>query len=187
MSLEVSPEFAKDRLESPNNLVNLIHKRLRENHGRNPGSSSFTIEEKANVAVLAEIVGNKEASEILHMPQQQVGQMTLAHEMNGFSKSNQFSEELQEAIDEKKPKKDSIASKAVDIILASFTALTPLVSGGGVKARDLASIAKDASSVVKNLSDDKKGSGITVIIQAPREKSISEFETIKIGVAIGQS
>ena len=82
--------------------------------------------------------------------------------------------------------KERISKKAVRTALAALKEITPQKLEG-VKARDLASIAKDMTSVIRDMepkSDQpNQQNNVQFVFMAPRVKSIDEYPVINVAAS----
>lgn len=168
----ISEEQAKERLDSPDNLLNRLRVKELKTAGRPAGKPNFSTMEKVLAGSLAHIVGNKEAADIVGMSPQ--------HVMN-IKNGKEGGEEVQEQI---KTTIGKARDVALEKLVSSLDALTPSKISS-LKARDAAAVARDMSTVVDKLTPKEEGNknnGVIVQIYAPQQHT---DETVYPVVEVG--
>lgn len=76
---------------------------------------------------------------------------------------------------------DNAHEMALDLLMKSMGALGPKLLDSDLKAKDLSRIASDMSKIVSSVrgNDDGKKNHLRVIILAPEQKSLTDFEFIE--------
>lgn len=185
-----------ERLESPKNLVNRLQIKIKhEGQGKNPGDVNIPDLIK-EVAIEAKALGgtNAEIGSALGTSTD-----TITKTVKGLV-ANRHDEKLQKKVDEVKGevenKKLTAHDKALDHLLESFDIvkeeMAPVVAiEGGPGIRNLkrikqaTSIAKDLAAISGSLTGKDVGINVDkLVIVAPNQKHISQYNTIVVGGAI---
>jgi hypothetical protein len=172
MSNVISEEVAERSLNSPNNLVNILYEKFNKG-GRKKGSLELSPSLRAIAGGMASIGTAKSAAKALGISPI-VSHLAKKALVNTNGKTH-VDVETKEKLDDIK---GGIVRSAVATIQDVYKLLPAKL--GDVKARDLASIAKDSASIIEKLSEKNTLNGVTVIIQSPGVKDINDFEVIDI-------
>lgn len=169
--IDISPEEAKERLESPDNLVNLVVKQ--KHTGRPIGEGNIPPMMKSLIASLGRVSNQSAVAKAFD-----VSRVTVNNAANG-KVGHREETVLQEVV---KNSKSQVEDKALGIMLHAMNLIPEKINGDEkLKARDLASIAKDMSVIADNMTakSDRTGPSV-VIINSPKIRDESSYEVIEV-------
>ena len=177
--IQLTKEQALQRLDSNNNLCNIMHKRdwsrQRNGNGNNGRAGKFTKDEKEGIVILASELGNKETAEIVgchpaSIPPMKEGISSHRSEVNVPSthKDKSIVEKNQERISERSVEK---VLRSLDLITDDKLKISTAV--------ELSTIASRLSNI-NGRRNEKGGPAIQVNIVTPGLKNESQFETIVV-------
>lgn len=168
-------EDVEKRLTSPNNLLNLIKNENVEvgtcpKGGRKPGDKSIP----PLVRQLISGFGDEHQDDVAEAFG--VSQATISGARN-----NLVGDRFDPSIRQDEEKTDNAHELALDLLMVSMGALKPKLLDSDLKAKDLSRIASDMSKIVSSVrgNDDGKKNSLRVIILAPEQKSLTDFEFIE--------
>lgn len=134
-------------------------------------------EVKANVAVLARLVGNKAAEKVTG-----ISQVTVGKYANGKDSNGEINPEHKKRVEDRL---EGLGEKATQVIDNVLERLLDPARLADAKARDLGSIAANISSVVERL---KGRNNVVVagqvILMAPKEQKLENYQTIDVEARI---
>lgn len=172
----ITEEQARERLESSENLVNLlgtnsegrIEVRAIKLPGKKPGSQNLSKEERTEIAIESRLGGR--AREIAS--DHNVAEITVAKIREGKPRG----------IDEERVEKilGEARDRAMDRLMAALGLITD-DKLSGASAKDLSTIASNMGRVVEKISTrEQAANNVNVIIYSPELKKENSFKTIEI-------
>jgi len=149
-------------------------------HGNNyVGAVRRTTEEKADIAVLANLLGNQATSEMLSLTPPRV-----SHIKNGLDGKGKPDQKLKEVIDGRLSHLRNRALDKVELFMEMLSTEKSLK----MKGRDLASSAERFVNIYEKLGPrnaNPAGLSVQVIFHAPRIKESSDYQTIDVEANVG--
>lgn len=176
--MKLTQQEAEARINSGQNAINIVHKQLYADRAKGtalhvPSSVRALIGITANHDGSGETAKNFGVSHTLAI---------AASHGKVIGNNHRESREDKEVADRVKSDLKRASSEAIARALAAMGSITD-DKLAGCSAKDSAQVAAHMASVYDKLSNKQaaiSGSGATVIIYAPREKSLDEFESIDI-------
>lgn len=163
----------EERIESTN-LPVVEYKKIRDS-GKTPGVKDKSIEEKAVIGTLANIVGPVEASRMM-----ECSDASASHYSKGRSNHLGVDEELQKRV---KQRGELIQDAVTDKLLESVGLIDLNKIAEHKDPTAIVRAAKDLSSIVKDQKSDNnenQGNKINITIYTPRVASLEKFDTLEI-------
>ena len=165
-------EQAAERLESPDNIVNRLDIQPIPKGGNPYGRHGRPFEEKVNAGALAHIKTSREVAEETGYSARQVRSLKIAS-----PDQSTIDKELASAIDQKL---DQCRDKALDRLMESLGLLND-EKMEKCNAKDLSAVAANMSKVASNSSRaGVAGNQFNVVIYAPRQKELKEFDCVDV-------
>lgn len=169
----MSDEEVEARINSPSNLVNVIH---RKNHGRTPGATQIpeSIRDLISITANRSEESHKDIADTFG-----VGNKTISRSARGL-----VGERLDRSLQKvgqiaRENREESAHEAALDVLMTSLKQLQPKLLDPDLKAKDLSAIAANMSKVSNNtkITEDAKTINNTqVILFAPARRDLSKYE-----------
>jgi len=170
------------------NLPEVIYKDGKNHSGR-PGATNLTESERVAIGVLANVIGNETAAELMGVSENTArhlrsGQTTLSHGQG----TQRYGEdtELRNKIDARlSSTKLTIEERAAEKLLGAMGLLTD-EKLENCSAKDLAHVSSQMSQVMRNMTSNNARetgkSNVRIIVQQPKTAREDSFDLIEIGV-----
>lgn len=170
-------EDVEKRLTSPNNLLNLI-KNENVEVGTCP-KGGRKVGDKPIPPLVRQLISSLDDSTKNVCDAFEVSQPVVTNARRGMI-DDRFDSSLA-ASNQGEEKTDNAHEMALDLLMVSMGALKPKLLDSDLKAKDLSRIASDMSKIVSSVrgNDDGKKNSLRVIILAPEQKSLTDFEFIE--------
>jgi len=167
--------ISKTQLESRLKGQSGLELKKREGVGRH---HTIPHEKKVLIGVLAQVDTQENVAKAMGTSQENVSMIS-----RGLSGPNLNPELKNDIISASGHTKESVSSKAIDILMDSLKVVGTKV--GKEDAKDASSIAKNMATIVQKFTPQESNSGgfaprIQINIHGTRQKSESEFESIEV-------
>lgn len=174
----LTEDEGRERLAHPGNLVNAVVE-FRRRTGRPAGAPRLSPAARQIVAQAARVLPPIEVAEAFGITRRTASNLSRGVTSNSSKGRQVVNEELKENLDKNAADRTAaISEKALDILVATLEGVDPSkVKSQTSKVR----IAKDLATIHEKMSGGGKDAGLTkVLIYAPRQKDMKEFDVLDI-------